>query len=169
MPRILLVGMMGAGKTTTGRALAARLGWDHLDSDEQVQATTGRTVPEIFESEGEPAFRVHETEALRQAASTTAPVVVSVAGGAVLDPGNRRILREAGTVVWLRVPVAELAERVGGGDGRPLLRDDPAQVLAALYERRRPLYEEVAHVVVDVADQPVDVVVDHILAVAAPA
>ncbi|HEX2063244.1 MAG TPA: shikimate kinase [Acidimicrobiales bacterium] len=162
--RVLLIGMMGSGKTTIGRNLARRLGWHHLDSDEQVERATGRTVPEILESEGEAAFRAAESAALAQAIDSGPGVVVSVAGGAVLDPMNRRRIQEAGTVVWLRADVGTLAERVGGGEGRPLLGDDPPGALRRLYEKRRPLYEELADVVVDVDQlapaQAVDLIVE---------
>ncbi len=153
---------MGAGKTTVGRVLAGRLGRAYLDSDEQVQQTTGLTVPEIFEALGEAAFREAEKQALA-AALADGPVVVSVAGGAVLDPENRRMLKEAGTVVWLRAPVDTLAHRVGRGEGRPLLGDDPAAALARLYEERRPLYEELADIVVDVEELTPEEVVEEIL------
>jgi shikimate kinase len=147
---VLLVGMMGAGKSTVGRALARRLGWRHLDSDEQVELRTGRTVPEIFASQGEAAFRREESLALAQGLASGPGVVISVAGGAVLDPENRRRLADGGTVVWLRAGVDTLAARVGGGEGRPLLGDDPGTALVHLYQQRRPLYEELADVVVDV-------------------
>lgn len=148
--RILLVGMMGVGKSTVGRALAERLGYPYFDSDEQVMHRTGRTVPELFAERGEAAFRAEEKQALADALLTDGPAVVSVAGGAVLDPDNRRLLRQGGTVVWLRAGLATLAERIGDGAGRPLLGDDPATVLAGIYEERRPLYAELADVVVDV-------------------
>jgi shikimate kinase len=148
--RILLIGMMGAGKTTVGTALAARLGYPYLDSDAEVERHTGRTVPELFAERGEAAFRAEEKRALAEAVTSDGPVVVAVAGGAVLDPDNRARLRQGGTVVWLRAPVATLAQRVGTGQGRPLLNDDPAAALTRLYSVRRPIYAELADVVVDV-------------------
>ena len=162
--RVLLVGMMGAGKTTVGQALAHRLGAAYFDSDRQVERRTGLTVPEIFAERGEAAFRAEEREALVEAIGSEGPVVVSVAGGAVLDAENRRMVREGGTVVWLRADVETLAARVGAGAGRPLLGDDPAAALAQLYEVRRPVYAEVADVVVDVDDLTPEEAVERILA-----
>ncbi len=167
-PRLLLVGMMGAGKTTTGRLVAQRLGWPYLDSDAQVQAETGRSVPEIMEIDGEAAFRRHEARALRVALSGPSPVVVSVAGGAVLDPANRAALRGAGTVVWLRASPETLGRRVGDGAGRPLLGDDPPAALERLETVRRPFYAEVADSVIDVDDLGTDEVVERVLASLGP-
>ena len=150
--RILLIGMMGAGKTTVGRLLAGRLHCPYLDSDAQVEARTGRTVPEIFAENGEAAFRAEETAALGEALRLPPPLVVSVAGGAVLAEPNREMIRGAGRVVWLRARPETLARRVGSGAGRPLLDRDPAGSLARLDEVRRPLYAGLAGLVLDVDD-----------------
>ena len=162
--RILLVGMMGAGKTSVGRALGQRLGWPYLDSDEEVRRRTGRTVPQLFAEQGEAAFRAEESAALAEACSSTHPLVVSVAGGAVLDEANRRLIAASGLVVWLRASLATLTQRVGDGRTRPLLGHDPAAALARLYPERARLYESVADVVVDVDGVPVDRVVTRIAA-----
>jgi shikimate kinase len=155
--------MMGSGKTTVGRVLAQRLGWPYLDSDAQVERATGRTVPEILEQDGEAAFRAEEKRALAEAATSDGPLVVSVAGGAILDPDNRRRLREGGTVVWLRADLATLTERVGDGSTRPLLAGDVAGNLRRLYDRRRPLYEELADVVIDVDHLSPSEIVDRVV------
>jgi shikimate kinase len=161
---IFLVGMMGSGKTTVGRLLTRRLGWRFLDSDEQVGRNTGQTVPEIFAARGEAAFRAAEARALAEAALTDTPTVVAVAGGAVLDPANREVIRGHGPVVWLRARVETLADRVGDGTGRPLLGDDPTAALRRLYAQRRPVYDELAQVVVDVDRIDAATVVDRVLA-----
>lgn len=169
--RILLVGMMGAGKTVVGRMLAERLGWRYVDSDEQVMAATGRTVREIFEQDGEAAFRREESAALRAAVDAPGPAVISVAGGAVLDPANREHIASAGTVVWLRAPVDVLAVRATQAIGhRPLLDGAAdggvADVLARLYDVRAPLYAGVADIVVDVVELRPAAVADRILELA---
>ncbi|MGH9044864.1 MAG: shikimate kinase [Acidimicrobiales bacterium] len=140
---------MGSGKTTVGEIAARRTGWPHLDSDVEVEQATGMSVKEIFELRGEQAFRSEERKALTLALSFE-PAVVSVAGGAVLDPANREVIRGAGTVVWLRATVETLAKRVGDGHGRPLLGSDPEGSLRRLDAVRRPLYQQVATTVVDV-------------------
>jgi shikimate kinase len=167
--RILLVGMMGAGKTTAGRRVAAQLGWDYLDSDADVERATGSTVPELFARHGEQAFRDAEADSLRRACASTAPLVVSVAGGAVLRPENREILRGCGRVIWLRARPETLASRVGDGVGRPLLDDNPVAALVALDAVRRPLYAEVADETIDVDDLSPAEVEALILRVAGPA
>jgi shikimate kinase len=165
--RILLVGMMGAGKTTVGRALATRLGYGYVDSDYQVESRTGQTVREIFETRGEAAFREDEKLALREALAADGPMVVSVAGGAVLDPDNREQLRHAGLVVWLKASPEVLARRVvsqGPRTGhRPLLGDDPLSALTHLYRARAPLYEELADLVIDVEERTPEEAVQEVL------
>jgi shikimate kinase len=162
---LVLVGMMGSGKTTVGSRLARRLERSFVDSDDQVERRTGRTVRQIFEQEGEPAFRAHESEALAEALAAEEPAVIAAAGGTVLDPANRRRMREAGTVVWLRAAPSVLTDRAQRGDHRPLLADDPEGVISRLVAEREDLYEEVAHHVVDVGSRSADEVVEDVLGV----
>lgn len=160
--KVMLVGMMGAGKTTVGRLLADRWGWPYLDSDAEVEAATGHSVRELFESGGEEAYRPLESAALRAAVAGEGPAVVSVAGGAVLDPANRVLLRRAGSVVWLRARLSTLAVRAMTGSHRPLLDHDAATALGRLDAQRRPIYEQLADVVVDVDDIAPGVVADEV-------
>jgi shikimate kinase len=141
---IVLIGMPGSGKTRVGQAVARALGWAWLDVDSEVSDD----VPGFIEREGIDAFRVREREVI--AALEPAHAVVSVGGGAILDPANRAALRALGPVVWLRATAATLLERVGDGHDRPLLTGDPAGKLSALLAERTPIYEAMATVVVDV-------------------
>jgi shikimate kinase len=163
---ILLVGMMGAGKTTTGKLVAHRLKWAYKDSDADVEAATGLTVPELFARDGEAAFRTAEANVLTAACVDESPAVISVAGGAVLRDDNRRLIRSSGTVVWLRARPETLAARVGDGAGRPLLGDDPGEAMIRLFEERAPYYAEVADAVIDVEGLAVEVVADRVIAAA---
>ena len=148
---LVLVGMMGVGKTTVGRIVAARLGQQLVDSDAVIQAATGRTVREIFEHDGEAAFRVLERDALREALERKEPSVIVAAGGVVLDPDNRAALRESNArVVWLVGNVPTLVDRVGRADHRPLLDGDPAVTLTRMADEREALYREVADAIVSV-------------------
>lgn len=147
---ILLIGMMGAGKTTLGGPLARRLRRPFHDSDGEILARTGLTVPEIFARRGEAAFRAEERAVLAAALVSQVPSVIAVAGGAVFDPDSRRRIRQGGLVIWLRARPGTLAGRVGEGDGRPLLESDPAAALARLDALRRPVYRQLADEVLDV-------------------
>ena len=161
---IVLVGMMGSGKTTVGRMLAARLSRPLLDSDEIIEQREGRTVRDIFSHDGEEAFRTIESEVLKESLASPGPSVIAAAGGVVLRPENRRALKESGArVVWLRADPAILAIRVKGGPHRPLLDDDPAGTLLRMYEQREPLYREVADAIVTVDGRSVGDVVEAVL------
>ena len=151
MTHLVLVGMMGVGKSTVGRIVAAELDRPLFDSDEMIESRTGRTVREIWSNDGEEAFRSLETETLVEALAGPEPSVIAAAGGVVLSEVNRTALRDAAAhVVWLLADVDVLVARVRNGAHRPLLDDDPEAVLRALYEVREPLYQEVADAVVSV-------------------
>lgn len=162
---VVLVGMMGAGKSAVGRRVAARLVRPFSDSDTAVEDRTGRTVGEIWQHDGEAAFRRMEADALQDALMAPTPSVIAAAGGTVLDPGNRQALRGEGTVViWLRAEPATLVGRVQHGDHRPLLADDPEGVLVRLQAERESLYDEVADTVIDVDTLDLDEVAERVLA-----
>jgi shikimate kinase len=163
--------MMGSGKTSVGRAAAHRLGWEFFDSDQQVEARTGRTVAEIWRQEGEQAFRSLEKEALADALASTVrrPAVIAAAGGTVVDPENRALLRKHPPVIWLRAAPETLAGRVGSGTHRPLLDADAEATLRRLSAEREQLYREVADDVIDVDELPRERLVDWIVALAAQA
>lgn len=163
---VVLVGLMGSGKSTVGPRLARRLGRPFVDTDELVVAAAGRDVPGIFAAGGEAAFRDLERRAVADAMASPVALVVACGGGAVLDPANRRALRAGGTVVWLRATPATLAARVGTGEGRPLLAGGgpPAAVLGTLAEVRAGAYEAAAHVAVDTDGLDADAVVEEVAA-----
>jgi shikimate kinase len=162
--RLLLVGMMAVGKTTTGRLCAQRLGWTFLDSDAQLLAETGRSAQEIFDSEGDVALRSWETKVFHDALDEPEPVVVAVAGGVVLSESNRALLVGSGVVVWLRASIETLSERVEHDGARPRLGDDPERSLRELYLTRHSLYASVASFVIDVDDLSAHEVVARLLA-----
>ena len=146
MARIFLIGPMGSGKSTVGRALARRLGLGFADSDREIEARCGVDIPTIFEYEGEAGFRAREARVIDEL-SAVDDAVLATGGGAVLSAATRRRLRERGHVVLLAVDPAEQLRRVGGDARRPLLATaDPAARLAALMTERGPLYRETAHV-----------------------
>lgn len=148
-PRIVLVGMMGAGKTTVGRELARRMGFRFFDCDHEIEARTGVKIPTIFEIEGEEGFRRRESMTLEELTHESG-VVLATGGGAVLRPANRALLHERGVVVYLDVPPQVLWERTRHDRNRPLLQcENPRGRIETLYRERAPLYREVAHIIIE--------------------
>ena len=146
---IYLVGLMGSGKTTIGRALAKRLNLRFIDSDHEIEARTGATIPLIFEIEGEASFRQREAEVIRELTGQQG-IVLATGGGAVLNAESRKRLHETGTVVWLRASVNSILARTSHDRNRPLLQTaDPRKKLEQLSAEREPLYREVAHFAID--------------------
>lgn len=150
---IFLVGLMGAGKTTIGKSLASRLDKTFIDSDHEIQKRTGVAIPVIFDIEGEAGFRKRESEMLRELVKLD-NVVLATGGGAVLDKENRELLRQSGTVVYLRAAVDDLWRRTRHDKNRPLLQTpDPHAKLCELYLQRDPIYCETAHIIVETGKQ----------------
>ncbi len=166
---LVLVGLMGAGKTTVGERCAEQLGRPFVDTDELVEATVHLSVGEIFETLGEEQFRALERTAVADVSASPAPLVIACGGGAVLDADSRARMRATGVVVWLQAPPAVLGARVTDqedrdGARRPLVRDDgPVATLERLAVTRAPAYEAAAHAVVDTTGKSVDDVVDAVL------
>jgi shikimate kinase len=168
---VVLVGMMGTGKSSVGQRVAEALGRPFLDTDALVEAHAGRTVTEIFAAEQEAGFRGREASAVEEAAGWAEPAVVATGGGAVLHPVNRARLSACGTVVWLTASAATLAERLGDCGKRPLLADGRRAevVLQDLLDERGPLYADVADVTVGVDDLTREQVAECVLAAVASA
>lgn len=140
---------MGAGKTTIGRALAKKLNLRFVDSDHELEARTGVTIPVIFEIEGEASFRQREADMIRDLTAQQG-IVLATGGGAVLNAQSRQYLHSRGTVIYLRASVAHILKRTRYDKKRPLLRTaDPRKVLEELTRQRDPLYQEIAHVIID--------------------
>lgn len=156
-PTIYLMGMMGSGKSTLGRALARELHRPFVDLDGRIERRAGFDIPDIFERYGETYFRDLESATLAEL-SAERPSVVALGGGTTERAANRRMLRQHGCVVYLRARPATLAGRVADGADRPLLRDadDPQSTLQELLARREPGYEALADVAIDNEGDPND-------------
>lgn len=153
---VVMVGMMGAGKTAVGTALARILGVAFRDSDEEIVRAANRSIAEIFERDGEPFFRARETEVLGRLLRAE-PCVLSTGGGAFLSPANRQMIHDQGVSVWLRADLDLLWNRVRHKATRPLLRtENPRETLRALYEARLPAYAQADLIVDSAADLAVE-------------
>ncbi len=163
---VVLVGLMGAGKTKIGRRLAARLGLPFFDSDQEIEAAAGETVEEIFANRGERAFRDGERRVLARLLAT--PVhVLATGGGAYMDPATRVVIARRGVSLWLRADLDVLVQRVSRRTDRPLLKEgDPRAILAELIERRHRVYGE-ADLTVDSGDGSPESTVNRAIAVLA--
>jgi shikimate kinase len=160
---IVMVGMMGAGKTAVGRALAARLGVPFLDSDHEIEAAANMSIPEIFARDGESFFRLKERQVITRLLEEERGVL-STGGGAFLSEDNRNIIRQGGVSVWLKADLNVLWNRVRHKDTRPLLRTvDPRATLSDLYDKRVPFYAEADLAVVSDGDTSIDAMVDRVL------
>ena len=152
---VVLVGLMGAGKTSIGRRMAARLGLPFRDADSEIELAAGCSVPEIFRRYGEPDFRDGERRVIRRLLAGD-PLVLATGGGAFMDPDTRATIRREGVSVWLRCRLPTLVRRVAGRSHRPLLAGgNPEDTLARLMELRHPTYAE-SDIVVDCGDEPPD-------------
>ena len=152
---IVLIGLMGAGKTSIGRRLAARLGLPFRDADAEIELAAGCTVSELFERWGETSFRDGERRVIRRLLAGD-PLVLATGGGAFMDPQTRDVIRADAVSVWLRCPLQTLVRRVSGRQHRPLLLDaDPAEVLTRLMRMRYPVYAE-ADIIVDCGDESLE-------------
>lgn len=164
--KVVLVGMMGSGKSSTGRRLAKSLNIGFVDLDQRIEARSGRSIREIFASGGEGEFRDLELEELRAALDEPDSSVIAAGGGIVVREAARALLERADEVIWLRADVDVLADRVSHGrEHRPLVDGDPKVRLATLLAEREELYRAVATAVVEVGSCPLNEVVARIEAV----
>ena len=160
---IFLVGLMGSGKTTVGRALARKLNKRFIDSDHEIEARTGVSIPVIFEIEGEVSFRQREADVIRDLTAQN-DIVLATGGGAILNPESLRYLHERGTVIYLRAGISSILQRTKNDKNRPLLRTaDPRKKLEELEAQRHPLYEKAAHLVIETGRPNVQHLVQNIL------
>lgn len=160
---IILVGPMGAGKTTIGKQLAQHYGRDFCDSDREIEKQTGANIPLIFELEGEEGFRKREKNVLIELTQKQ-DIVLATGGGAVLDPDNRALLSKHGFVIYLNAPLTQLLNRTSKDRNRPLLQtENPRKKLEEIIATRDPLYREVADVVIETDDKPVRNVVKNLI------
>ena len=162
-PNIFLVGPMGAGKTSIGRQLAEALGMDFFDSDHEIEARSGATIPWIFDVEGEDGFRKREQTMIDEL-SQRQNIVLATGGGAVLSEANRNYLKTRGTVIYLSASIDLLLERTQRDRNRPLLQtENPRARLEELMQIREPLYREVADIVLETDNSSIRHTVNRII------
>jgi shikimate kinase len=136
---IILIGMMGTGKTTIGRALSHSTGWKWIDTDQTIEERTGKSIPEMFKEMGEAVFRRFETDILEEHLSSC-NFIITTGGGIVLNPINRELMKKIGWVICLHAPVEVIVDRVKGDINRPLLQGNIEERVKTIAEERQPLY-----------------------------
>lgn len=159
---IVLIGLMGAGKTSVGRRLASRLGLAFTDADTEIEAAAGKTIPEIFADHGEEHFREGERKVIERLLKDPAQVLAT-GGGAYMNAQTRENVASRGICIWLRADLPLLMKRVSRRNNRPLLMNDsPDETMRRLMEERHPVYEQ-ADLIIDSRDEPHDVIVEEIV------
>lgn len=160
---VVLVGLMGAGKSCVGRRMAARLGLDFVDADVEFETAAGCTISDYFARFGEASFREGERKVISRLLDG-APVILATGGGAFVDPATRERIKQTGISVWIRADLDLLIKRTSGRDHRPLLKQgDPREILKRLMEARYPIYAE-ADIIVDSSDEAPEVTVARVMA-----
>lgn len=160
---LVLVGLMGAGKSAVGRRVAARLNVPFIDADSEIETAAGCTIQEIFDRHGEAAFRDGERRVISRLLTTEPPHVLATGGGAFMDAETRALIHEHAISVWLRADLEVLFKRVNRRSHRPLLKTtDPKATLARLIELRYPVYAE-ANIIVDSKDGPIEGMVERVI------
>ncbi len=164
LPRITLIGPMGAGKTTIGRQLAKTLSMDFIDSDHEIEARTGANIPLIFDLEGETGFRQREMDVIDDL-SQRSNLVLATGGGAILKAENRQHLHQRGVVIYLQASIDQLLKRTHHDRNRPLLQtDNPRKKFEELMAVREPLYCETAHLIINTGQHSISHTVNRIIA-----
>jgi len=161
--RVLLLGMMGSGKSSVGRALSERTGWSFVDNDALVERATGRTARELLRDRGEDAMRDAESEALRAGLALPMPAIVATAAGTILRDNDRDAIARGGLVVWLHAAPDVLAARAVGAAHRPWLDDDPVAWFERTIAERAPLYRGIADVEIDTGSGDAEAAADRVV------
>ena len=159
---IVMVGLMGCGKSSVGRRLAARLSLPFIDADDEIEAAAQKTIPEIFADYGEDNFRAGERRVIARLLQN-GPQVLATGGGAYMEPQTRAAIRSAGISIWLKAELPVLMRRVLKRDNRPLLKSgDPEGIMRALMAKRYPIYAD-ADITIESRDVPHDVIVTEVI------
>lgn len=151
---LVLIGLMGSGKTSVGQEIARHLGYTFLDTDQTIEKEEKRSITEIFKTEGEPYFRNCERQ-LCQTLKTLNKTVIATGGGMIVDPKNREDLKKTGKIIWLKTNLEATLSRLNQDHSRPLLEQDRAQKLELLISQRFPLYGQLAEIIVETDQAPI--------------